>query len=397
MKVLIIHNDLRVYWRRRLLFLRDFLLTKGIELHAVELFGKGSPYNFETFNKTESWWDCLFPDQSDSDLTKHQIKDKIFSKLDQVAPDVVIGGSIVFYSGALGLRWAKHNKKKFIMFDDAKPSWVKRNFIVQGVKNLITNQIDALWLPSAEYDAEYTRLYSKSKIKYLYGYDCIDNDLFRVDGEKRVDNKKIITVSRLVEKKNVKSLLGAWKYVEDNDDSYSLIIVGDGPLLAELQGYQVSLGLKRVNFMGVTANEDIPRALFGADAFVSPSLYESWGLVVNEAMAAGLPVLLSTKINAAFTLLKDGENGYLFDPYEAGILQKKLLEFIRLPDAVKKKMSLKSLELISKMDFNYMGTELLQALSFFKTRPFKKPSLIASLVLNRWFGRYNTKEWDKVG
>jgi glycosyltransferase involved in cell wall biosynthesis len=397
MKVLIIHNDLRVYWRRRLFFLRDFLGSKDIELYAVELFGKGSPYNFESFNKTESWWDCLFPDQGDSDLTKHQIKDSIFKKLDEIDPDVVIGGSIVFYSGALGLRWAKRNKKKFVMFDDAKPSWVKRNFIVQGVKNLITNQIDALWLPSDEYDAEYSRLYSKSKIKYLYGYDCIDNDLFRVDGEKCVDNKKIITVSRLVEKKNVKSLLGAWKFVEENDDSYSLIIVGDGPLFGELRDYQKNLGLKRVDFLGVAANEELPQILFEADAFVSPSMYESWGLVVNEAMAAGLPVLLSTKINAAFTLLKDGENGYLFDPYEPGALQQKLLDFIRLTGPVKKKMSLKSLELISKMDFNYMGNELLQTLRSFKTRPFKKTSLLASVVLHKWYGRYNTKEWDKVG
>lgn len=396
MKVLIIHNDLRVYWRRRLFFLRDFLISNEIELYAVELFGKGSPYNFESYNKTEEWWDCLFPDQSDSDLTKHQIKDKVFAKLDEVDPDVVIGGSIVFYSGALGLRWAKQNKRKFIMFDDAKPSWVKRNFIVQGVKDMITNQIDALWLPSDEYDTEYTRLYSKSKIKYLYGYDCVDNDLFRVNGEKRVDNKKIITVSRLVDKKNVKSLLEAWKFVEDNDDSYSLVIVGDGPLSGELQDYQISLGLKRVSFLGVAANEQLPGILFEADAFVSPSLYESWGLVVNEAMAAALPVLLSTKINAAFTLLKDGENGYLFDPYERGILQKKLLEFIRLPDAIKKKMSLKSLELISKMDFNYMGNELLQTLNFFRTKPYKRTSLLGRAVLNQWYGRYNTKEWDKV-
>ncbi|MDO3643709.1 glycosyltransferase family 4 protein [Mucilaginibacter sp. L3T2-6] len=396
MKVLIIHNDLRVYWRRRLFFLRDFLKCNNIELNAVELFGKGSPYNFESFNKTESWWDCLFPNQSNFDLTKHQIKDKVFNKLDEIRPDVVIGGSIVFYSGALGLQWAKRNKKKFIMFDDAKPSWVKRNFIVQAVKDLITNQIDALWLPSDEYDQEYTRLYSKSKIKYLYGYDCIDNNLFKVEGEKRVDNKKIITVSRLVEKKNVKSLLDVWKYVENNDDSYSLIVVGDGPLFGELQDHKKNLGLKRVSFLGVTANDQLPGILHEADAFVSPSLYESWGLVVNEAMAAGLPVLLSTKINAAFTLVKEGENGYMFDPGEQEIFQEKLLKFIKLPVSVKKEMSLKSLELISRMDFNYMGDELLQTLSFLQTRPFKKPSLFARLVLNRWYGRYNTKEWDKV-
>lgn len=396
MKVLIIHNDLRVYWRRRLMFLRDFLISKDIELYAVELFGKGSPYDFESFNKTESWWDCLFKDQGHTELTKHQIKDKVFAKLDEINPDIVIGGSIVFYSGALGLRWAKKNKKKFIMFDDAKPSWVKRNFIVQSIKNLITNQIDALWLPSDEYDAEYTRLYKKSKINYLYGYDCIDNDLFRNDQEKRIDNKKIITVSRLVQKKNVKSLLEAWKFVEENDDTYSLVIVGDGPLADELKAYKNNLGLKRVNFLGVTANEEIPKFLFEADAFVSPSLYESWGLVVNEAMAAGLPVLLSDKINAAFTLLEDGKNGYLFDPYEPKVLQQKMLDFIKLPDASKKEMSLKSLDLVSKMDFNYMGNELLHTILSFKTKPYKKTSLAARLVLKLWYGRYNTIEWDKV-
>ena len=396
MKVLIIHNDLRAYWRRRLFFLHDFLKSKSIDFHAVELFGKGSPYDFESFNKTDAWWDCLFPEQSNLELPKHEIKDKVFSKFDAINPDVVIGGSIVFYSGALGLRWAKENKKKFIMFDDAKPSWVKRNFVVQAVKNLITRQADALWLPSDEYDAEYAPLYSKKKIKYLYGYDCIDNELFKFADDKQVDNKKLITVSRLVQKKNVKSLLDAWKFVEENDDTWSLDIIGDGPLSGELQEQKKELGLKRVNFLGVVPNEKIPGFLFNADAFVSPSLYESWGLVVNEAMAAGLPVLLSDKINAAFTLLKEGENGYMFNPNDANALKQKLTEFIQLPDSAKKSMSKKSLELINQMDFNYMGNELLQTLSFLESKPFKRPSVIARLVLSVWYGRYNTTEWDKV-
>lgn len=396
MKVVVIHNDLRVYWRRRLMFLHDFLKTSGINLYAVELFGKGSPYDFESFKKSVPWWDCIFPDKGHTELTKQQIKEKIFDKLNEIDADVVIGGSIVFYSGALGLRWAKQHGKKFIMFDDGKPSWIKRNFIVQGIKDLITKQIDALWLPSEEYDSEYSALYSKEKIKYLYGYDCIDNDLFKGDGIKHMDNKKLITISRLVQKKNVKSLLDAWRFVEDNCENYTLDILGDGPLADELKKYREHLGLKRVNFIGAVANEKLPEFLAGADAFISPSLYESWGLVVNEAMAAGLPVILSTKINAAHTLLKDGGNGYLFDPYEPGALQKKIMDFISLPLAEKKKMSSKSLSLIKQMDFNYMGSELLQTLNFLKTKRYRKPSLLARLIMNAWYGRYNTKEWDTV-
>lgn len=396
MKVIVIHNDLRVYWKRRLVFLHYSLKAKGIDLYAVELFGKGSPYDFESFKKIASWWDCLFPDQSHTELTKKEIKDKIFDKLNEIDADVIIGGSIVFYSGALGLRWAKQHNKKFIMFDDGKPSWIKRNFIIQGIKDIITKQIDALWLPSEEYDNEYSALYSKKNIKYLYGYDCVDNDLFKGQGVKKMDNKKFITISRLVPKKNVKSLLDAWKFVEKNYEDYTLDILGDGPLAEELKTYKDELGLKHVNFIGAIPNERLPEFLTSADAFISPSLYESWGLVVNEAMAAGLPVLLSTKINAAHTLLKDGENGYLFDPYQPNVLQDKIIQFINLSLAEKKKMSLNSLRIISKMDFDYMESELLQTLNFFKTKPKKRPSIIGRLVMNAWYGRYNTTEWDTI-
>jgi hypothetical protein len=175
MKVLILHTDLRVYWKRRIHFLRDFLKTRGIELYAVEIFGKGSPYDFDPYSRTEKWWDCLFPTQGFDELSQIEIKSAVFNKLKNINPDVVIGGSIVFSSGALGLRWAKRNKKKFIMFDDAKPSRVKRNSLVQSVKNLITEQVDAIWLPSDEYDQEWGALYDKRKIHFFYGFDCIDN------------------------------------------------------------------------------------------------------------------------------------------------------------------------------------------------------------------------------
>lgn len=396
MKVLVIHNDLRVYWRNRIHFLRKFLLQKNIELYAVELFGKGSPYDFESFNKQVPWWDCLFPESSCAELTKYDISGKVFAKLDEIQPDVVIGGSIVFYSGALGLRWAKRNGKKFIMFDDAKPSWVKRNFVVQGVKNLITRQIDALWLPSDEYDKEYEVLYSKKNIRYLYGYDCIDNEFFNFQGRKKLDHKKIISVSRLVPKKNIQGLLNAWQFVEANDDTYRLVILGDGPLGPQLREQAETLGLKRVDFVGAAPNEQIPQYLFEADAFISPSHYESWGLVVNEAMAAGLPVLLSDKINAAFTLLKNGENGYLFNPYNEEELKQVLLNFIRLSPAEKAAMSERSLELIGKMDYNYMGAQLIDTLNYLSKKPQRRTGLFSKLVIGKWYGRYNTAEWDVV-
>lgn len=395
MKVLIMHTDLRVYWKRRIYFLRDFLAAHGIELFAVELFGKGSPYDFEPYSHTEKWWDCLFPSKSFGQLSQIRIKKAVFKKLKKIKPDVVIAGSIVFSSGALGLRWAKRNKKKFIMFDDAKPSRVKRNPLVQSVKDLITRQVDAFWLPSEEYYEEWGGLYGKDNIHFFYGFDCIDNDLFKPKGEKKMDNAKIICVSRLVEKKNIPVLLESWKLIEQNNDFYKLVIVGDGPMLNQLKEMARSLGLKRVEFTGAVTNEQLPKYLHAADAFILPSLDESWGLVVNEAMAAGLPLLLTNKINAAATLLKDGVNGYFINVDNPTDMKLQLLVFINLSLAAKKEMSDNSIKIIGEMDFQYMGDQLLKTLRIMEAEPPKPLKFLPHFVINLWYGQFNTRGWDK--
>jgi glycosyltransferase involved in cell wall biosynthesis len=396
MKVLILHTDLRVYWKRRIHFLRDFLKTRGIELYAVEIFGKGSPYDFDPYSRTEKWWDCLFPTQGFDELSQIEIKSAVFNKLKNINPDVVIGGSIVFSSGALGLRWAKRNKKKFIMFDDAKPSRVKRNSLVQSVKNLITEQVDAIWLPSDEYDQEWGALYDKRKIHFFYGFDCIDNNLFKPKEERKLNTGKIICVSRLVEKKNIPVLLESWKLIEQNNDVYKLIIVGDGPMLNKLIEMAKSLGLKRVQFVGAVDNEQMPKYLHDADAFILPSLDESWGLVVNEAMSAGLPVLLTNKINAAATLLKNGVNGYFINVDNPTDMKLQLLVFINLSVAAKKEMSDNSLQIIGKMDFQYMGDQLLKTLRLLESESPKELKAIPHFVLSLWYGQFNTRGWDKA-
>jgi len=397
MKVLIIHNDLRVYWKRRLIFLREFLSNKGVDLYAVELFGKGSPYDFDLFTKGEKWWDCLFPQNSVEELTKHQIKDKIFSKLDEIKPDIVIAGSIVFYAGALGLRWAKQNRKKFIMFDDAKATDVKRNWLVQTIKNTITRQIDALWIPSTDYQQGYAAILNTNKIHFFYGYDCIDNSQFKFKGNDRsFNNKTIVCVARLVPIKNLHNLLQAWKVVENVNQHHKLVIIGDGPLINELKELESSLHLKNVSFLGAMPNQKVLEHLHQSDALVLPSYAESWGLVVNEAMAAGLPVLLSNKVNAAGTLLKEGVNGYSFSPSSIDEIQEKLMRFVQLPEVEKKQMSNNSLKIISTMDFDNMGKKLTDALNLIGTRPYTRPGLLSGLLINLWYGRYNTKGWDKA-
>lgn len=395
MKVLIVHNDFRVYWKGRLFFLHQYLEKMHINFYAIELFGKGSPYSFDTYENKENWWTCLFPDKSYEEIPNHVIRKTFLDKLDEINPDIVIGSSIVFFAGALGIRWAKNNQKKFVMFDDAKPSQVKRSFLVRTIKNLIINQVDGLWLPSDDYDEPYRPLVSRSALMF-HGYNCIDNDLFRFKKKKEMNFTTITCVARLVPIKNIDNLLRAWKIIEKKRPDYKLAIIGDGPEFVSLNELTLSLGLKTIVFLGAINNSDIPTYFYNSVAFVLPSLSESWGLVVNEAMAAGLPILISNKINAANALLHEGENGYGYEPSDIEDMAEKILTFIELDVQGKTTMSNNSLEIIDRMNYDNMGDELLNAAYNLSHEKPKKVPALASLLINIWHGRYNTAGWNKL-
>lgn len=279
------------------------------------------------------------------------------------------------------------------MFDDGKPSNIKRNAFVQFIKDIIIRQADALWLPSPDYDDEYQGLFKHPW--YFHGYNTIDNRLFKTDGLKTLDHNVIICVARLVEIKNFGNLLRAWKKVETNNNTYWLQIIGAGYEEERLKKLTTDLDLQRVQFVGFIPNAEVPQYLFNADAFILASFAESWGLVVNEAMAAGLPVILSKNINAHAALLKEGENGYLFDPNNADQIAEKILKFINLEPSVKQAMSQNSLQIIGTMDYENMGRELLTVLGKMAIQQPKKATFLGKILMGIWKGSYNTSTWDK--
>ncbi len=394
MKAVILNNEFRVYWKGRLSFLQPFLAKKGIDFFAIELFGEGSPYAFDSLNTSESWWTCLFPQNKASDIAEKEIERVLFAELDRIKPDIVIASPITFYAGALGIRWAKKNKAKFIMFDDVTPEQVKRNVIVQTVKDLIIGQADALWFPSEDYYNSYS-MFNNKGIHFFYGLNCIDNDLFRYNGIKQFDHNILISVARLVPLKNFGNLLAAWKKVESAGLDTKLVIIGDGQDFDDLIAKKSELGLMNVEFLGIINNTKIPEYYFKADAFILASLYESWGLVVNEAMAAGLPVLLSNKINAKGKLLDENKNGFSFDPLDVDEMAAAIIKFINMPTEAKEKMSKRSLQIIESMSYENMGINLYNAMITIHAQK-NKNALLPSLLIKIWNGRYNNTGWYKV-
>ena len=120
-------------------------------------------------------------------------------------------------------------------------------------------------------------------------------------------------------------------YKANVTDSY-LIFAGDGPLRGSLEQRVAELGIPdRVRFIGFVNQSQLPSVYRAADLLVLPSYYEGFGLVVNEAMLCGIPVILSDRVGARFDLLRPGENGFVYPAGDIGALTAMLREILTDP------------------------------------------------------------------
>ena len=122
----------------------------------------------------------------------------------------------------------------------------------------------------------------------------------------------LVYVGRLVELKGLLQVLRALK--ELNDPEVGFLIVGSGPQEDELREYCKSNSLQNVYFEGFYQQEKLAKYYALGDIFILPSFQEVWGMVANEALAAGLYLLCSRHAGAAYDLIDDGVNGEVIDP-----------------------------------------------------------------------------------
>lgn len=138
-------------------------------------------------------------------------------------------------------------------------------------------------------------------------------------------NRYFLASNRFIEKKNLPTLLRSYATFRQgrSDDSadWPLVMLGDGEMRAELEALTAELGLgAHVHYPGFRQIDELPAYYATAGAFVHVSTTEQWGLVINEALASGLPAIVSRRCGCAEVLIADDVNGLLIDPYDgAGI------------------------------------------------------------------------------
>ena len=175
------------------------------------------------------------------------------------------------------------------------------------------------------------------------------------------DHPVILYASKLERRKHPDDLLRAARRLAGEGVEFSLVIAGSGEMGPELAALAAEPGGPRVVFPGFINQAQMPK-LFGAcDVFVLPSHDEPWGLIINEAMCAGLPIVTTTEVGCAPDLIRPGENGALFEVGDIEQLVQALRPLLRNSD-LRRQMGARSREIISGWSYEQCLTGLRGAL-----------------------------------
>jgi glycosyltransferase involved in cell wall biosynthesis len=163
-----------------------------------------------------------------------------------------------------------------------------------------------------------------------------DPSKLRTELELTPDRPVILFASKLRMRKHADHLLEAYARLCATQPAPGqlpyLLIVGDGEERARLEARTRELALEGVRFPGFRNQSELPAFFALADVFVLPSRHEPWGLIVNEAMAAGCAVIISDEVGAHTDLVTDGVEGFVFPVGDIGALTSALTRAVSNPE-----------------------------------------------------------------
>lgn len=297
-------------------------LVGGIGVHAGLKFREEVPEGLPVTT--------LLPNVSWGEASHLRLAWMVWQELSRLEPEVVLVPGYYTLPGLATALWARvHGAKSVLMtescaFDHARTGWREK------VKSFGLRMLFSWAVTGGRAHVAYLRQLGFPLDRVTGFYDVVDNTFFgegskllrKEPGRARADNglgesPYFLYVGRLAEEKNVTTLLTSWIAYRNAGGSWPLVLVGEGPESGALRELAAACKFgKDVVFPGLrSAAELLPFYAF-AGCFVLPSWREPWGLVVNEAMAAGLPVLVSTRCGCAADLLTEGRNGFSFEPLD---------------------------------------------------------------------------------
>jgi 1,2-diacylglycerol 3-alpha-glucosyltransferase len=242
--------------------------------------------------------------------------------LRQAAPDVILCGGYNYPASWQTMRWAGRNRVPFILWvESTERDYRSGNRIIEFLKTKFLKRCSAFVVPGKS-SSQYVKNYGVNEDKIFTAPNAVDTDLFalRAAAIRQDDTTErqalqlpprfFLFVGRLVREKGVYDLLDAYaKLAPELRAAIGLVLVGEGMARADLTQRAIQIVPGQVRCAGFVHRDQLASYYALAEAFVFPSHTDTWGLVVNEAMACGLPVIVSDAAGCAADLVEDGWNG----------------------------------------------------------------------------------------
>jgi len=239
-------------------------------------------------------------------------------------------------TGPVGLVLSKLFRIKNILslhggdiYDPSKKSSPHRHWYWRKIVRFILNNCDVLVCQSSNTQKNTIKHFNPKKEVHIIPLPYEKFKFKKVSRDKlgmKKDRFYLISIGRLVERKGFKYLIQAMKSLPEEIE---LNLIGDGPLEEDLKGLTKKLKVNsRVHFLGFVSEEKKFQYLANSDLYVLSSLHEGFGIVLQEAMQVGLP-LVSTNNGGQIDILNNDENALLVEPKSSFDLQKNILNLYK--------------------------------------------------------------------
>ena len=395
-------------------------LAGATQVHALELANQSSDYAWTRPAEPAAELFTLCPGMVTERLSFQTVFGRTRRRLKELGVEVCFLPSYSPQQPLAALLAAKSLGIKTVMMNESHAGTARAGRTGTWVKRRLVGMFDAALVGGAPQKRYFTSL-GLPEDRIFIGYDAVDNDYFfqkAAEIRARSDEGRLhyelpehyfLSLGRFVAKKNLEILLQAYrKFLDATPDSKThLVMVGAGEEEPNLQrlcqelrlltyhpaeigrpetGGMTSPAPKKpgVHFFGFRQVEENPRFYALADAFVLPSVYEEWGLVVNEAMASGLPVVVSETAGCVEDLLENGRppgfglngcldasfpnglgkkirrNGFIFNPVSSDECAA-IFRVLESHKELRQAMGAASREIVEKFSCRRFGENALQA------------------------------------
>jgi glycosyltransferase involved in cell wall biosynthesis len=246
----------------------------------------------------------------------------VAASLVKAKPDVVVCGGYSYLAMWQAQRWVrKHDIPVLLWSESTIQDQRRRALLVESLKKSFLRACGGFIVPGKS-AAEYLRSFGIPDRVIFTAPNAVDNDFFAtaassarsqapaLRAQLKLPRRYFLFVGRMIADKGIFQLLQAYAWLEaDLRERIGLVFAGDGPARAQCEAQAALVQPGRIIFTGFLHREELAVHYALAECLVFPTFSDTWGLVVNEAMACSLPVIVHGVAGCAPDLVRDGWNG----------------------------------------------------------------------------------------